>query len=374
MRLLEPEGAVRLTIAAAGDVGAVGAVRARAESAGWASVTAALAAPFRAADLALANLEFPVLDDAAAARAGLRQAHAPALLPALVAAGTGAVSLANNHIMDAGPAGLTATLDHLARAGLPAFGAGPDLKAARRPFRCTLRGQRVVVLGYGETAGRAADPHAPCIAPLDPELAAADIARWRPEADVLIVAAHWGSMYVDYPPPRVLSTARTLCAAGADMVIGHHPHVLQGVGRVERAVVCYSLGDAIFDSRSGELEAQVARESRKLGAVLTIEAADRAGVRCDPLVLDDDGVPVAADAAQAARVAERLERLSAGLEHAATRFADESAPLLLRYELQSIGTFARQGRFGRIVKLLAQVRPRHLPVLWQAVRRMGRSA
>jgi poly-gamma-glutamate synthesis protein (capsule biosynthesis protein) len=374
MRLLDPTGDVRVTIAAAGDVGAVGAVRARAASVGYGPIVAALAAPMTAADLGIVNLEFPVEAGEGSAARRLRQAHEPALLPALAAAGVGAVSLANNHLMDAGPEGLDDTLRALDDAGLSHFGAGRTLAEARRPLVREVRGQRVVVLGYGETAGARTDPGAPCIAPLDPALAVADLARWRPEADVLVAVAHWGSMYVDYPPPRVVKMAGVLAGGGADLVIGHHPHVLQGVRRIGNCLVCFSLGDAIFDSRSGELEARVARETRKRGAVFTIEWAASPGVTITPLQLDADGVPGLADPTAARAILERLHTLSAGLDQAEARFADESAPMLLRYELQSIGTFIRQGRFDRIVQLLAQVRPRHLPLLWQAVRRMGRSS
>ena len=69
----------------------------------------------------------------------------------------------------------------------------------------------------------------------------------------------------------------------------------------------------------------------------------------------------------------RLERLTAGLDDAEQQFAAQSASMLLQYELQSLGEYVRKGRVDRVVALLASVRLRHLPVLWQAVRRMGRT-
>ena len=368
------KAAARLRIAAAGDIGAVGRVRGRARTGGYGPLLEALAVPFRDADAAFVNLEFPVIAGAEPAAAALRQAHEEALLPALRAAGVSAVSLANNHVMDAGTEGLAQTLDALDRAGLGRFGAGRDLAEARRPWRAEPHGVRLVVLGYGETAGARLDAAAPCLAPLDPDLVREDLARWRAEADVLVVAAHWGAMYVDYPPPRVIDMARLLAGAGADLVLGHHPHVLQGARREGRCLVCYSLGDAVFDRRSGDYEAQVAKETRRWSAVFTIEAGPEPSFDVVPLALDEDGVPQAADAATAVRIRGRIGRLSAGLDQAAARFADTSAPLLLRYELQSVVALLKQGRFGRVAKLLASVRPRHLPLLWQAMRRMGRNA
>lgn len=363
-----------LRIAAAGDIGAVGRVRGRARAGGYGPLLAALAAPLEAADAAFVNLEFPVIAGAAPAAARLRQAHEEALLPALREVGVSAVSLANNHMLDAGPEGLVQTLEALDRARLGRFGAGRDLAEARRPWRAERRGLRLVVLGYGESNGARRDPGAPCIAPLDPDLVREDLARWRGEADVLAVAAHWGAMYIDYPPPRVIEMARLLAEAGADLVMGHHPHVVQGARREGRCLVCYSLGDAVFDGRSGEYEAQVARDVRRLSGVFVVTTGAAPSFELVPLLLDEDGVPQAADAAAAGRVRERIERLSAGLDDAAARFADTSAPLLLRYELQSVLALLKQGRLGRVAKLLASVRPRHLPLLWQAMRRMGRNA
>jgi Bacterial capsule synthesis protein PGA_cap len=202
---------------------------------------------------------------------------------------------------------------------------------------------------------------------------AEDLARWRPRADVLVVSAHWGSMYVDYPPPRVTELARAFEAGGADVVLGHHPHVLQGAERRGRTLVAYSLGDAVFNGRSGDFEAEVAAKLRLESAVFTVLACDGAhGLEVAPLLLDRDGFPAAPGAAAERAQAERFAKLSAGLADAAARFAAEGAPLLLRYELQSLGTYVRQGRWDRVVKLLGSVRPRHLPLLWQAVVRRGR--
>src|SRR5207244_2539374 len=83
-------------------------------------------------------------------------------------------------------------------------------------------------LASGATAGDGARTDAPGIAPLEAAIVREDLARWGGEATVRIVSVHWGSMYVDYPPPRVLELARVLAESNVDVVLGHHPHVLQG--------------------------------------------------------------------------------------------------------------------------------------------------
>ena len=374
MRVLEPRGTLRLTIAAIGDIGLVGSARARAAREGWDAPFEPLRAALTEADQAFANLEFPI-GERAWVRPGradefFQDAEVPA---ALARAGVRIVSLANNHMMDCGDAGLVRSLELCRAAGLTPIGAGRDLAEARTPARTLVRGERVVWLAYGTAADDAAGVDRAGIAPLEPSLVAEDLARWRAEADVLVVSAHWGSMYVDFPPPRVTEAAGALLTAGADIVIGHHPHVLQGAQRRGRGLVLYSLGDAVFNCRAGDFHAQVAVEKRLESGVFTILVASEAmGLELTPTKLDDDGFPRSLTSEQRQAPLARFAALSEGLADAARSFAANSAPTLLQYELQSLGTYLRQGRWDRVFKLLGSVRPRHLPLLWAAVSARGK--
>jgi len=370
--LLEPQGEVRLALAALGDVGVIGSGRARARREGWDAPFRVPGAALRAADAGFANLEFPVAGERDVRPGRSREfRHDAEVCAALAGAGVRVVSLANNHVMDAGAEGLARTRAACEAAGLLAVGAGADLAAARTPARFEVRGQRVVVLAYSQSAaGDVAGASRPGVAPLEASVLREDLARWRPEADWLVVSAHWGSMYVDYPHPRVAPIARALAEGGADLVLGHHPHVLQGAERRGRALVLYSLGDGVFNCRAGDFHAQVADAVRPLSGVLTARlAAGAHGLDVAPHLLDADGFAIAPDAATAARIVERLRALSAGLAEGDARFAAEGAPRLLRYELEGLGHYLRQGRIDRIARVLLSVRPRHLPLLWQAIAR-----
>ena len=374
-RLLEPVGPVRLSLAAIGDVGVIGSARARAAREGWDAVFAAVAPALRAADLGFANLEMPVAGAGQVRRGRSPEfRHDPDVLPALARAGVRALALANNHIMDCGPRGLELTLSACESAGLACAGAGSCLEAARRPAELVVGSQRVAVLAYAASSKESARADSPGPAPLEAALVREDLERWRPRADVLIVSVHWGSMYVDYPPPRVLELAETLELGGADLVLGHHPHVLQGWRRVGRCLTLFSLGDAVFDARAGDFEARVAAATRRESAVFTVRVADGPGLDVLPLTLDPDGWPQAPDEARGRAQIERLTGLAAGLADARERFAREAAPRLLSYELESLGHYLRQGRWGRVARLLGSVRPRHLPLLWQALRRRGKDS
>jgi poly-gamma-glutamate synthesis protein (capsule biosynthesis protein) len=374
MRLLEPSGDVRLRLAALGDVGVVGSARRRAGQHGYERVLAPVKERLRAADVGFANLEFPVAEPGWIEHPGSReQWHDVRTIAGLASAGVTHLSLANNHVLDAGQRGLEATWAACERAGVRCVGAGLSREAAERPVEFDVRGRRVALFARAE-GRRARAAGTAQVATLEVGPLREMLAHWRPRCDILLLSAHWGSMYIDYPPPRVMQLARICAEEGVDLVLGHHPHVLQGVKQLDATLVLFSIGDAVFDPRSGEFEARVAKDARRLGALFDIEIAKRHGVNVTPFRLDDDGLPCLADATRAGEVMRRLERLTAGLNDAEQQFAAQSAPMLLQYELQSLGEYVRKGRLDRVVALLASVRLRHLPVLWQAVRRMGRTS
>lgn len=370
MQLLEPSGDVKLRVAALGDIGLTGRVRTRMQRSDAPNPLGAVADRLRASDVAFANLEFPVADPSWLTHGGSReQWHDAAQVAGLAASGLTHVSLANNHIMDAGERGLEATLAACAEAGLTCVGAGRTAEEAARPAELQVGNRRVVLLARAETRSEKGGAG---VAALQPERLREELGHWRSRADVLIMSVHWGSMYVDYPPPRVLDLSRIMIEEGVDLVLGHHAHVLQGVRLEDRTLLIYSLADGVFDSRSGEFEARVAAETRRLTALFDVSIAETHGVHVMPLLLDDDGIPMLASGEAFDRTVQRLQRLSEGLSDAAERFAEESAPTLLRYEIQSLAEYLRRGRIDRVLRLLGSVRPRHLPLLWQAMRRMGR--
>lgn len=372
-RLIAPVGNVRLSFAAIGDVGIIGRARARAQRDGYDAVLAALAPAVSAGAFGFANLEMPMAEPRYL-RPGRSPEfwQAPAVAPALRRAGVRVVSLANNHVMDGGSAGLEQTIEACRNAGLEVAGAGRNLLAARVPATLDVGGVTVRLLAYSSPSRDQAGPDTPGFAPLDAALIEEDLARWRSSSDVVIVSAHWGSMYVDQPPRRVTDMARLALAHGAAVVLGHHPHVLQGYGVSAEGLALYSLGDAVFDAGAGDFAARTGAETRRESGVFTVDVAERHGLRYLPLHLDADGVPVATEAGRGAAQRARLERLSAELAEDGDAFSVASAGTLLRYEFESLGHYLRQGRWGKAVRLLASMRPRHLPLLWQGLTRLRR--
>jgi poly-gamma-glutamate capsule biosynthesis protein CapA/YwtB (metallophosphatase superfamily)/GNAT superfamily N-acetyltransferase len=171
----------------------------------------------------------------------------------LAASGVGVVSLANNHVTDFGPEGLADTLTALDDAGIPHCGAGPDARAARRPVIVEVGGMRVGFLSLMQRYQMYLDEQMyatqeqPGVALLRPSRLAKDIGRLRNRVDLCVVLVHWGR---NYKPLTDLQQrlAVQMVAAGADLIVGHHPHVPHPIDTVGGVPVLYSLGNGPFGS------------------------------------------------------------------------------------------------------------------------------
>jgi poly-gamma-glutamate synthesis protein (capsule biosynthesis protein) len=211
------------------------------------------------ADITVGNLESTLSDDGVPTQDDAFHAP-PEVRGELRSAGFDALSLANNHVGDYGDAELVETVRLLHAAGLPTFGAGRDLAAARRPVVLTRHGIRFGFLGFnaiGETPtagpgqpGAVAVGMPPRTGPLDRaelDRVLADVRRLSHRADVVTVMPHWGEQYTNRPWLAQAVVARALVGAGADLVVGGHPHWVQGASMVGHALVVNSLGNFVFD-------------------------------------------------------------------------------------------------------------------------------
>lgn len=211
-----------------------------------------------AGDFTMANLEAPIANGGTEFTGKRFRFRAdPELVPALKRARINMVNLANNHIMDFGDAALTETIQHLDAAGIGRFGAGMRLPEARRAAILTVRGKRVAFLGYSLTQPTEffAGKDRPGTAPGFEKHFVRDIAEARTRADYVIVSFHWGTEGRSGVQEYQRSAARAAITAGADVIIGHHPHVLRGIERYGRGIVFYSLGNFAFASKGRTADA-----------------------------------------------------------------------------------------------------------------------
>ncbi|MDF2461204.1 MAG: type 3 domain protein, partial [Candidatus Saccharibacteria bacterium] len=229
-----------------------------------------------AADLAVANLECAVSDDKAViTNSGMTFVAPYEAAAGLKDSGIDAVSLANNHAFNGGADGYRDTLAELKRLGLTAFGGGLNATEAHTERIMTVKGVKVALLGYSSIAGStAATDHAPGMAhipmapwgryaPSESDQMAADIAAARTRADVVIPYFHWGTEYTHVANADQRAVAHRAIEAGADLVLGAHPHWVQGVEWYQGKLIAYSLGNFVFD--------QSWAEQTKQGTVLKLK-------------------------------------------------------------------------------------------------------
>lgn len=242
-----------------------------------------------AADLRVGNLEC-VVSTGGRAEPGKPftfRAHPRTLK--VVARHFDAVAVANNHSGDFGPAAFGEMLQRLERQGIGYFGGGRDLARAHRPWLIERRGLRIALLGYNEFFPRSfeAQPAKAGVAWSEDEQVRADIAaaRSRDHADLVIPVMHWGWEHEPHASPRQRALARLMIDAGADAVIGGHPHVTQDVEQYQGKPIVYSLGNFVFD---GFTDAD-----NNTGWLLRLEL-DRQGVRRWQTIvarIDRQGIP-----------------------------------------------------------------------------------
>ena len=209
----------------------------------------AVRALLRGADVTVVNLEGPAPDRFTYHPHGLVFTMDPGLLPGLRNAGVDVVSLANNHILDAGARGVADTTRNLEELGIRHAGAGRTAAAARSPAWLDAGGLRVAVLAATAIApGRSTARSAAGVARLHVRSLRADIASARRAgADLVIVVPHWGHEYTDAISHAQRRMARAIVAAGADLVLGSHSHWAGPIELIDGKLVVYSLGDLVFD-------------------------------------------------------------------------------------------------------------------------------
>ena len=235
-------------------------------------------APFAAilgsADVKIGNLECVVATGGAAEPGKIFTFRAKPRSLEVLKRHFDAVTLANNHSGDFGPQAFGEMLGLLARYKIPYFGGGANLVQAHEPLIVERNGLRIAFLGFNEFAPRSfeADYDKPGVAWSEDAQVLKDIAnaRSRYQADLVIPVMHWGWEFERQGNPRQRQLARMMIDAGADAVIGGHPHVTQDIEFYAGKPVFYSLGNFVFDGFSAS--------EANTGWLLRLEL-DRQGVR-----------------------------------------------------------------------------------------------
>jgi Bacterial capsule synthesis protein PGA_cap len=214
----------------------------------------ATAGTLRRADVAFGNLECAVSTRGAPVPKQFNfRGHPSALRTMAAYAGFDVLNLANNHTGDYGTQALLDTVANVRRFGMKAVGAGGSLASAAEPRVIERLRLRIAFVGFSNIlpAEFYAGPTKAGTQPATPQLIAAGVRQARKRADVVVATFHWGVERSPTPDGRQRAFANTALAAGADAVIGAHPHVLQPIERPgRRRLVAYSLGNFVFGASS----------------------------------------------------------------------------------------------------------------------------
>ena len=285
----------RWTLLAGGDV-----LMDRTEPAGI-DPFAGIEPPLASGDLAVVNVEMAISDRGAPIGKQFTFRAPSSAARRIGHAGIDIANLANNHAKDYGPVALADTIASLEAAGVVALGAGANAAEAYRHRILEVHGG-VTVAFVGASLivpwSFAAGADSPGIASAtEPERVLESVRTASGEADVVIVAVHWGVEVATCPSAAQQTFAQDLLDAGADAVIGHHPHVLQAIEFDRGKLVAYSLGNFVWHARSGI--------SGETGVLQIDFAGDRiVSWEFHPHLLDKNGAP------QPASGGWRIDRLS----------------------------------------------------------------
>jgi len=306
----------------------------------------------RSADLALGNFEMPLTDRGTPVQK-LLNIRAPASIALGVPVlGFDVLTIANNHAVDCGWEGLVDTREGLQAGGIAVIGIGETRDLAAGPLVREVAGLRIGIVAFSclTPPGTSAGPDRPGISPIhivtayevdpwyqmeepgDPSVvrvrtavrpddldwAGGLVSRTKAECDLVIVTIHWGfgsgETLADYQMPL----ARALVEAGADVVHGHHPHAIHGIGFHRGKPIFFSagtfIGQQVFLDASPQVkDLWAAMSADGYVAMLSINAQAIAEIRLHPTTLDDNRLPILAEGPAAERIGERIARLSAPL-------------------------------------------------------------
>ena len=323
----------------------------------------------QSADIAFGNLETPVSERGTPVEKWINMRMSPELLTDVCSAGFDIVTIANNHLMDYGVEAFMDTITHLSEYDIQMIGGGKNLEEAWQPNIVEQGDQKVAFIGAASTLspGLAADDDRPGVAPIhvsesynidfaasmeqpgsapyvftrawseDVERAKHAIQQASQQADYVIVAMHWGvppawrSRFQDGLADYQIEVGHALIDAGADVIVGHHPHSLQTVEIYNGKPIFYSLGNFIFHENKNPVSRTIINRNapyvfhhnkdriwaESIIVVADVVADGNVEYRLHPVLLDEHGNPGLLDANEAENVLDRLKKMSpdVNIEH-----------------------------------------------------------
>lgn len=211
---------------------------------------------FNEADIAFVNLESPFHNEGGYVTEGMVFKSEPETIEGLNLAGIDVVSLANNHTRNRSETGLLYTFDYLLENNIDYVGAGNNFEEAHLEKILEKEGIKFAFLAYTYSDGANFESSVtiddPDVAFMDVIKMKEDVERARKISDVVVVSMHAGVEYKNYPNVQQKEFAREAINSGADLILGHHPHVVQSIEKYNNGFIIYSMGNLVFDQMWSE--------------------------------------------------------------------------------------------------------------------------
>jgi poly-gamma-glutamate capsule biosynthesis protein CapA/YwtB (metallophosphatase superfamily) len=259
----------------------------------------------RSGDIVFGNLETPIFPGRKISRSEMIFRSDPGSEKTLVDSGFDILSLANNHTPNFGKKSLKDTFKYLDQAGLIYAGAGENESDAHAPAIIETKGFRFAFLAYNDTDvvpdNWEAISNSPGTAFMDKKKMQRDVKAAKANADFVIVSMHSGYEYKPKPNNHQIDFSHSAIDAGADLVIGHHPHVVQTIEKYKDKFIFYSLGNFVFD----QMWSQETREGLVAKFIFSADGIEKIDLL--PVLIEDYSQPSFTESKTVSRVLDRLD-------------------------------------------------------------------
>lgn len=262
-------------------------------------------------DITFGNLESPFNDKGPVVKEGMVFKAEPQFIEGLKLAGFDIVSLANNHFGNQGRSGMLYSFQFLKENGIFYVGAGKDSLEAHNYILINKKGTNINFLSYNEISPESyrAKENLPGISWISDKeedilQMKKDIEEAKKNSDILFVSFHWGNEYTPNPTLRQIKIAKEAIDSGADIIIAHHPHVVQAVQIIDNKFIAYSLGNFVFD--------QMWSEETREGLIARIFIKNKKVLKVDliPIKIEDYNQPRFASESESKNIIERIYKAS----------------------------------------------------------------
>jgi poly-gamma-glutamate synthesis protein (capsule biosynthesis protein) len=275
-------------------------------------------------------------------------------------------SIANNHIMDWGVEGLLKTKKILQSFGAQVFGAGMNQEEASKPVIIDHEGIKIGFLAYCKKGEFSATQSSLGAALLDKNIVCKKVRSLKASVDHVIVNLHWGVEFSDYPYPPDIEIAHNIIDSGASAIIGHHPHVVQGLEVYKGCPIFYSLGSFIYDPWAERVfvDRQIWERQHSIIAKICLSKSAVTDWEWKPYRVDRDCLwptPVHGDGA--AKFEEHFSTISKRIPQASKWFYEKAVDNLLKRELITIWNYTKKTKGRFLLQKIRDIRLRHMRIL-----------